>query len=75
LLAGIFRLFVRTRSNRSSRGSAERHVFSAHLYSVFDVGKRLGDVNVGAGAWLWALFPNAIILPFQSISDAVYPRS
>lgn len=38
---------------------------------VFYSGKKIAGLAVGAGAaWLWAFFPNAIILPFQSISDA-----
>jgi len=37
---------------------------------IFYVGKRLGDVAVGsAGAWLWALFPSAIMIPFEWIWD------
>ena len=37
---------------------------------VFFTGKRIGGVGLGAGAaWLWAIFPNAVIIPFQWIWD------
>lgn len=33
-------------------------------------GKRIGGTGLGAGAaWLWAIFPNAILLSFQSLWD------
>src|SRR5271156_1095803 len=35
------------------------------------VGRRIGGTNLGAGAaWLWAIFPNAILLPVESMWDA-----
>jgi hypothetical protein len=37
---------------------------------LYYAGKRIGGLGVGAGAaWLWAAFPNAIIIPFQWIWD------
>lgn len=37
---------------------------------IFLVGKRVGGIGVGsAAAWLWALFPNAIMVPFEWIWD------
>jgi hypothetical protein len=37
---------------------------------IFYAGKRIGGVALGAtAAWLWAIFPNAIIIPFQWIWD------
>jgi hypothetical protein len=37
---------------------------------IFYVGKRIGGVGLAAGAaWLWAIFPNAVIIPFQWIWD------
>ncbi len=46
-------------------------VFStATCVPIFYVGKRIEGLGVGAGAaWLWALFPNAVIIPFQWIWD------
>lgn len=37
---------------------------------IFYAGKRVAGVGVGAAAaWLWAIFPNAIVIPFQWIWD------
>jgi hypothetical protein len=37
---------------------------------IFYVGKRVAGIPVGSGAaWLWALFPNGIIIPFAWIWD------
>jgi hypothetical protein len=37
---------------------------------IFYVGKRVAGIPVGSGAaWLWALFPNGIIIPFEWIWD------
>jgi hypothetical protein len=71
LLAGIFKLF----------GIYTLHSFVAALFlnilfstgtcvPVFYTGKRVAGPGVGsAAAWLWALFPNAIIIPFEWIWD------
>jgi hypothetical protein len=38
---------------------------------VYYAAKRIGGVGLAAGAaWLWAVFPNAILLSFQSLWDA-----
>ena len=46
-------------------------VFSAvTCVPIFYAGKRIAGVGVGSGgAWLWALFPNAILIPFEWIWD------
>jgi hypothetical protein len=37
---------------------------------IFHVGKRVATLGVGAGsAWLWALYPSAIMIPFEWIWD------
>jgi 4-amino-4-deoxy-L-arabinose transferase-like glycosyltransferase len=37
---------------------------------IFFAGKRVGGTALGAGAaWLWAIFPNAILLSYQSLWD------
>ena len=43
---------------------------SAACVPIFYAGQRIADVGVAAGAaWLWALFPNAIMTPFEWIWD------
>src|SRR5260370_11593467 len=65
LLAGIFRLF----------GAYTFHAWAVAVLlnvlcctlacvPIFYAGKRIGGVGLGAGsAWLWAIFPNAILIP------------
>src|SRR5271170_6933112 len=37
---------------------------------IFYAGKRLGGLAVGSGAaWLWAIFPNAVIIPYEWVWD------
>jgi hypothetical protein len=37
---------------------------------LYYAGKRIGGIGLAAGAaWLWAVFPNAILLSFQSLWD------
>ena len=71
LLAVIFKVF----------GIYSLHSFFAALFlnilfsvgacvPIFYVGKRIAGLGVaGAAGWLWALFPNAIIIPFEWIWD------
>jgi len=43
---------------------------AATCVPVFLIGKRMWSVGVGAGAaWLWAIFPNGILIPFEWIWD------
>lgn len=38
---------------------------------IYYAGERMGGAGLGAGAaWLWAIFPNAILIPFESMWDA-----
>lgn len=72
LLAGIFRLF----------GAYTFHAWEAIVLfnilcctlacvPIFYAGKRIGEVGLAAGAaWLWAIFPNAILIPVESMWDA-----
>jgi len=71
LLAGIFKLF----------GIYTLRSFFAALFlnilwsavacvPIFYAGKRISGLGVAsAAAWLWAFFPNAIIIPFEWIWD------
>jgi len=71
LLAGIFRLF----------GVYTLHAFFAALFlniffsagaslPIFYAGKRIAGLGVASAAgWLWALFPNAVLIPFEWIWD------
>jgi 4-amino-4-deoxy-L-arabinose transferase-like glycosyltransferase len=72
LLAAIFRIF----------GSYTFHAWlavvlfnicccTAACVPLFFIGKKIGGVALGAGAaWLWAIFPNALLLPVESMWDA-----
>jgi 4-amino-4-deoxy-L-arabinose transferase-like glycosyltransferase len=43
---------------------------AAMCVPVFLIGRRVWSVGVGAGAaWLWAVFPNGILIPFEWIWD------
>jgi Dolichyl-phosphate-mannose-protein mannosyltransferase len=72
LLAGIFRIF----------GAYTFHAWAATVLlniscctlaciPIYFAGKRIGGIAVAAGAaWLWAIFPNAILMPVESMWDA-----
>jgi 4-amino-4-deoxy-L-arabinose transferase-like glycosyltransferase len=72
LLAGIIRLF----------GAYTFHAWAATVLlnigcctlaciPIYFAAKRIGGVALAAGAaWLWAIFPNAILLPVESMWDA-----
>jgi 4-amino-4-deoxy-L-arabinose transferase-like glycosyltransferase len=72
LLAGVFRIF----------GAYTFHAWlavvlfnifccSAACVPIYFIGKRIGGPALGAGAaWLWAIFPNAILLAVESMWDA-----
>src|SRR5271167_1713135 len=43
---------------------------SAACVPIFFAGKRIGGLGVAAGAaWLWAVFPSAVMMPFEWIWD------
>ena len=43
---------------------------SAACLPIFFAGKRIGGLGVGAAAaWLWAVFPSAVMMPFEWIWD------
>jgi 4-amino-4-deoxy-L-arabinose transferase-like glycosyltransferase len=72
LLAGIFRTFG-SYTFHSFIVAALLNILFATLtcLPIFFAGKRIGGLGVAAGAaWLWAVFPNAILIPVQSMWDA-----
>lgn len=72
LLAGVFRLFGIYRLN-SYLAAASLNILFASLacIPIFFAGKRIAGVGLGAtAAWLWAIFPNAILLTFESMWEA-----
>jgi hypothetical protein len=71
LVAGVFRIF-----GILSAKSFFVVVFLNALFSslvcipIFSVGKRMGGLGVRSGAaWLWALYPNAVMMPFEWVWD------
>jgi 4-amino-4-deoxy-L-arabinose transferase-like glycosyltransferase len=71
LVAAIFKIF----------GIHTPHAFFAIVFlnilfstatsvPLFYIGKRVGGLRVASGAaWLWAIFPNAIMIPYQWVWD------
>jgi hypothetical protein len=71
LLAGIFRIFGPLTLSAFSAAVTLNILFSAAAcVPIFYIGKRLGGPAVASvAAWLWALHPNAIMMPFEWIWD------
>jgi 4-amino-4-deoxy-L-arabinose transferase-like glycosyltransferase len=71
LLAGIFKLFGIYTLASFFAALALNILFSASTcVPIFYAGKRIAGLGVAsAAAWLWAFFPNAIIIPFEWIWD------
>jgi 4-amino-4-deoxy-L-arabinose transferase-like glycosyltransferase len=71
LLAGIFKLFGIYTLRSFFAALLLNILFSAGTcVPIFYAGKRIAGLGVAsAAAWLWALFPNAIIIPFEWIWD------
>jgi len=71
LLAGIFKLFGIYTLRSFFAALFLNILFSAGAcVPIFYAGKRIAGLGVAsAAAWLWALFPNAVIIPFEWIWD------
>jgi hypothetical protein len=71
LIAGIFRIFGVESLHSFFASVFMNMVFSAATcIPIFYAGKRIAGRGVAMGAaWAWALFPNAIILPFEWVWD------
>ena len=71
LLAGIMRVFgIYTFQSWVAAVLMNICFSTLACIPVYYAGKRIGGVSLAAGAgWLWAIFPNAILLSFQSLWD------
>ena len=71
LLAGVFEFFGTFTFAAFVAAVLLNILFSTlTCVPIFYAGKRIGGAGLGAGAaWLWAIFPNAVIIPFQWIWD------
>jgi hypothetical protein len=71
LLAGIFKIFGSFTARAFFAAVSLNILFSSAAgVPVFFAGKRVGGLGVASlAAWLWALFPNAIVVPFEWIWD------
>lgn len=71
LMAGVFRVFgVATRSSFFAVFFLNTVFSSAVCIAIFHAGKRIGGLGIASGAaWLWALFPNAVMVPFEWVWD------
>jgi 4-amino-4-deoxy-L-arabinose transferase-like glycosyltransferase len=72
LLASVFRIFGIYTFDAYVAATSLNILFSTFTcIPIFFAGKRVAGLGVGAGAaWLWAVFPNAIQIPAESMWDA-----
>lgn len=71
LLAGVFKIFGVYSYASYLVTTILNDLFSAlTCVPIFFIAKRLGGAKLGAGAaWIWALFPNAILISLEWIWD------
>jgi Dolichyl-phosphate-mannose-protein mannosyltransferase len=71
LVAATFKLFGTFTARAFFAAVFLNILFSAAAcVPIFVAGKRLGGLGVAAGAaWLWAVFPSAVMMPFEWIWD------
>jgi hypothetical protein len=71
ILAGIFRIFGIFTAASFIAAVALNIVFSAAAcLPIFYIGRKIAGVGVGAAAaWFWAIFPNAIMIPYEWVWD------
>jgi 4-amino-4-deoxy-L-arabinose transferase-like glycosyltransferase len=71
LVAGIFRVFGVFTLHAFYAAATLNILFSAATcIPIYFAGRRIAGTGVASlAAWLWALFPNAIVIPFQWIWD------
>jgi hypothetical protein len=71
LVAVIFKVFgIHTPRSFFAIASLNILFSAAVCVPLFYIGKRVGGPQVGSGAaWLWAIFPNAVIIPYEWVWD------
>lgn len=71
LVAATFKIFgVFTRGAFFACAALNILFSSAACVPIFFAGRRIWGLGAGAGAaWLWAVFPNAILIPFEWVWD------
>src|SRR6202046_519176 len=71
MLAGIFCVFGVFTLHAFYAAAALNIIFSAAAcVPIYFAGKRIAGIGAASvAAWLWAVFPNAIVIPFQWIWD------
>jgi Dolichyl-phosphate-mannose-protein mannosyltransferase len=71
LLASIFRIFgIFTPASFVTAVALNIAFSAAACVPIFYAGRKIAGVRVGASAaWFWAIFPNAIMIPFEWIWD------
>jgi hypothetical protein len=71
LLAGIFRAFGAFTYSSFLTAALVNCIFSAAVViPLFFTARRIGGVAVASlSAWLWALYPNGVMMPFEWIWD------
>jgi hypothetical protein len=71
LVAGVFRVFGAFTAKSFFAVVFLNALFSsAACIPIFYAGKRIAGLGVARGAaWLWAIFPNAVMMPFEWVWD------
>jgi len=71
LVAGVFMVFgIHTAHSFFAIVSLNILFSAAACVPIFYAGKRVGGLAVASGAaWLWAIFPNAIMIPYEWVWD------
>ena len=71
LVAGVFRVFgIFSPASFFAVVGLNSLFSSAACIPLFLAGRKIGGVGAGAGAaWLWALYPQAVMMPFEWVWD------
>jgi hypothetical protein len=71
IVAGLFRIFgVFTAKSFFGVIFLNSFFSTAACVPIFYVGRKIGGIAVaGLAAWLWAIFPNAVVMPFEWVWD------